>query len=126
MTDDIKLRFFRALSGDLTIDEFEQWVYQSDELKQALTEDFHFELMSFGYKQRGARFELTKILNKLIDIGEYETWKLKRLLDKVEYRTDDYIHSIVLTPQITGHNLRNKLGLIKFGNHDKRTTKIYT
>ena len=32
----------------------------------------------------------------------------------------------VLTPQIAGHNLKNKLGLIKFGNNDRTTTKIYT
>jgi len=34
--------------------------------------------------------------------------------------------AIVLTPQIAGHNLINKLGLIKFGNYDKNTTKFYT
>lgn len=33
---------------------------------------------------------------------------------------------IVLTPQIAGHNLKNKLGLIKFGNDDNRKKKIYT
>jgi hypothetical protein len=32
----------------------------------------------------------------------------------------------VLTPQIAGHNLKNKLGLIKFGNYGKNETKIYT
>ena len=32
----------------------------------------------------------------------------------------------VLTPQIAGHNLKNKLGLIKFGNYDNSKTKIYT
>lgn len=32
----------------------------------------------------------------------------------------------VLTPQIAGHNLINKLGLIKFGNYEKRTKKFYT
>ena len=32
----------------------------------------------------------------------------------------------VLTPQIAGHNLKNKLGLIKFGNYDKTKTEIYT
>jgi hypothetical protein len=31
-----------------------------------------------------------------------------------------------LTPQIAGHNLKNKLGLIKFGNYDKNKTKFYT
>lgn len=32
----------------------------------------------------------------------------------------------VLTPQIAGQNLKNKLGLIKFGNYDKTKAKIYT
>jgi len=35
-------------------------------------------------------------------------------------------NSSVLTPQIAGHNLKNKLGLIKFGNYDNRKKKIYT
>ena len=34
--------------------------------------------------------------------------------------------SVVLTPQIAGHNLKNKLGLIKFGNYDNNKKKIYT
>jgi hypothetical protein len=32
----------------------------------------------------------------------------------------------VLTPQIAGHNLKNKLGLIKFGNYDNNKKEIYT
>ena len=32
----------------------------------------------------------------------------------------------VLAPQIAGHNLKNKLGLIKFGNYDKESKKVYT
>jgi len=32
----------------------------------------------------------------------------------------------ILTPKITWHNLKNKLSLIKFGNHDTTKTKIYT
>jgi hypothetical protein len=34
--------------------------------------------------------------------------------------------TFVLTPQIAGHNLKNKLGLIKFGNYDNNKKKIYT
>ena len=34
--------------------------------------------------------------------------------------------SSVLTPQIAGHNLKNKLGLIKFGSYDNNKKKIYT
>jgi len=37
-----------------------------------------------------------------------------------------YVADPVLTPQIAGPNLKNKLGLIKFGNHDINTKKVYT
>jgi hypothetical protein len=42
----------------------------------------------------------------------------------VRYAWNDM--KIVLTPQIAGHNLKNKLGLIKFGNDDINTKKIYS
>ncbi len=32
----------------------------------------------------------------------------------------------VLTPQLAGPNLKNKLGLIKFGNWDINTKKVYS
>ena len=41
-------------------------------------------------------------------------------------KVSETLSKIVLTPQIAGHNLKNKLGLIKFGNNDNRKTKIYT
>ncbi|NMC61004.1 MAG: hypothetical protein GYA51_16725, partial [Candidatus Methanofastidiosa archaeon] len=40
--------------------------------------------------------------------------------------TKPYNMKNVLAPQITGHNLKNKLGLIKFGNNDNSTTEIHT
>jgi len=43
----------------------------------------------------------------------------------VDLGTSSYMW-YVLTPQIAGHNLKNKLGLIKFGNNDNRKKKIYT
>ena len=37
-----------------------------------------------------------------------------------------FVPTGVLTPQIAGHNLKNKLGLIKFGNYDKNKTNFCT
>jgi hypothetical protein len=42
----------------------------------------------------------------------------------LQYKKNQLIN--VLTPQITGHNLQNKLGLIKFGNYDPTKKKIDT
>jgi uncharacterized protein YbjT (DUF2867 family) len=47
--------------------------------------------------------------------------KLEEIKDKIEIITGS-----VLTPQIAGHNLKNKLGLIKFGNYDNNKKEIYS
>ena len=49
-------------------------------------------------------------------------WKFYDAKRKHISNEDNY----VLTPQIAGHNLKNKLGLIKFGNNDNDKKKIYT
>jgi hypothetical protein len=60
-------------------------------------------------------------------INTLECWTISLPKDEKYLKYERVRRTInVLTPQITGHNLKNKLGLIKFGNHDKRTTKIYT
>ena len=51
----------------------------------------------------------------------------KEMSDRDEViRHNEVVLETVLTPQIAGHNLKNKLGLIKFGNHDINTKKIYS
>ena len=53
--------------------------------------------------------------------------KLASYLQMARSKESEIIREgIVLAPQVAGHNLKNKLGLIKFGNHDINTTKIYT
>lgn len=83
MTDlppDIKDKFFKIISGDISIDDFEQWVYKSKELEDTLTPDDYLELISLNYKKNGAKYELYNVLKKHIDISEYETQKFRGLL----------------------------------------------
>jgi hypothetical protein len=54
---------------------------------------------------------------------QFTAMAILQLYDKQMLQINDYV---VLTPQIAGHNLKNKLGLIKFGNYGKNETKIYT
>ena len=86
---------------------------------------------------------ISKILSKIVVMSvkknfttvQYE--ELKFLITKTELMLNDSkdkefikvlneLEGCVLTPQIAGHNLINKLGQIKFGNYDKNTTKFYT
>ena len=46
-----KNKIFDLIGGKTTIIEFEQWVYNSSELENELSEEDHLELISFNYKK---------------------------------------------------------------------------
>jgi len=71
--------------------------------------------------------ELIKDISRTPFSGKGKPEPLKYKYKGFWSRRIDHEHRlIVLTPQIAGHNLKNKLGLIKFGNHDTTKKKIYT
>jgi transposase-like protein len=79
--------------------------------------DVHPQMISYWKREfltRGAEIFETKAPDEEAERRE------KALYEKIGRL------EIVLTPQIAGHNLKNKLGLIKFGNHDINTKKVYS
>jgi hypothetical protein len=54
-----------AHAGDLSLDVFEGWVYESTELEAALGPDRYLELAGFDYLQRHASRELRKLIERL-------------------------------------------------------------
>lgn len=80
---DIKDVFFKTLQGDIPVDEFEQWLYGNKEIEHVLNPDDYLELISLNYKKSGARYELKNLLFKQIDLGEFETYKMLKLLNEV-------------------------------------------
>ncbi|MGF7039100.1 hypothetical protein [Mucilaginibacter lappiensis] len=82
----IKQTFFKVMSGQIPLIEFEQWVYSTEGLENTLSEEAYFNLISFDYKKNGAKYELFESLKQTIDLREYETFKLKQLLGEARLR----------------------------------------
>lgn len=82
----IKYTFFQAMNGQMDLANFEQWVYSSSDLEQELSKQLYLDLISLNYKQSGAKYELSHLLERHIDKGEYETYKLRRLLNQAKLR----------------------------------------
>jgi hypothetical protein len=79
--DNIRLKFYETIFGDVSLEEFESWVYTDNQLESALSPDDYLELISFNYKKNGAKHELVELLSKrFINLGEYEKWKMLNLL----------------------------------------------
>ena len=85
-----KLNIFRLLDGDLPIKDFEQWVYKSNvKLETELPPDIYLDLISFNYTQKDNFKLLTDIINRIVDIDEFNLWRTKKLLnDIIENKID--------------------------------------
>jgi hypothetical protein len=87
----VKQTFFKFMHGKTDIEEFEQWVYTSKELEASIPEEAYTDLISFSYNQQAARYELFKLVKQLVDLGEFEAFKLILLLKEAKLRTPNLL-----------------------------------
>lgn len=59
---------------------FETWVYNYDELENILNSDDYFQVISLDFKSSYIKGELEKILNKYLDFGKFEKYRILSLL----------------------------------------------
>ena len=80
LPNDIKEFFFKFIAGDVSLEDFEQWAYSYKELEKYLGADVYLDLISLSFKNSSDKYELQKLLEKHIDPGELETYKILELL----------------------------------------------
>ncbi|GAK91717.1 hypothetical protein JCM19297_1669 [Nonlabens ulvanivorans] len=89
-TNKIEERLFKVWMNESLLVEFEQWVYQSEELKEYLSADAYFDFLDLNYKSETAYQDLKNLISKEISISQLETWSLLHQLDCVKQRKGDY------------------------------------
>ena len=78
------------MNEEMPIEDFESWVYSNKELEQVLPESVYLDLIAFGYKEKGAKYELFHLLLNLVDAGEYETARIRSMLEKALKKRESY------------------------------------
>jgi len=74
---DFKQNVFEVLEGYLTLDEFEKWLYKSDELLDLMSRDVVLEAFTFNYRQSDAKYRFKKTMVPYFDKDEFLLWKVK-------------------------------------------------
>lgn len=93
----LEYKYLELLDNNLSIKEFEQWVYQSDDLKILLSSDDYINLISLDYNSKYISYEIDKISDKYIDSGKLETMKIKALLTRAlqkDEKIDDILRKL--------------------------------
>lgn len=113
LPQDIKERFYKTIKGDISLDDFEQWLYADKELEKYLKSDDYLDLISLSFKRSGAKYELWSLLKKHIDLGEFETYKMLGLLNEAKQKTErlPYILMEFYDLYCKGYNFLQDLGL---------------
>ncbi len=83
----IQERFYQTITGDRSVEDFEQWVYADTELEMLLKPDDYVDLISLNYKTREATYELSCLLKKHIDLGALETDRMLGQLREAQQKT---------------------------------------
>ncbi len=71
----IENQFFKFLNKEISIEEFEQWVYATDELETVLSADLYQELIAFNYNARYVLASLYPILMESLDESKFEKYR---------------------------------------------------
>ncbi|MBO6497550.1 MAG: hypothetical protein JJ978_18430 [Roseivirga sp.] len=97
---DIQIQFFKVYNNEISVADFERWLYSKKELEQLLDNDTYIDLISLNYKDRHAMHEMGKIIDPFLDFGKFEERKLKKILTDLIDRTDDFAKSLIDTYEL--------------------------
>ncbi|WP_421754103.1 hypothetical protein [Croceimicrobium sp.] len=110
---DVQNQFFQVLNKEISVADFEKWLYSKKELEQLLGYDSYIDLISLNFKDRYILHEMAKIVNPFLDFGEFEERKLKNILSDLINRKDDFAKSLIETYYLycSGYSFFHNLGL---------------
>ena len=81
MKESLKKEFYKYLNRELPITQFEEFVYAQKDFEQEVGKENYLKLIGFNFTDKNASYQLDDLIfDDLISEGEFETWKLNRLL----------------------------------------------
>lgn len=134
ISEHIEFKFYEALKHKISIQDFEQWVYETKELELELPEDTYTDLISLNYKGKFAHNELEKIVEPFVDNGKFEVKRISNYLKSIINRDEKCADSIEMTYDLycNGYVFLRRLGLVyglliscpPAGNYEKSWNEI--
>lgn len=108
---DIQIHFFKVIGNEISVQVFEDWLYNNNDLEQHLGKDTYFKLISLNYKDKYLVLELRKIIDSYLDYGKFEERRLRKILFDLIQQTDDFMKSLINTYELycSGYHFFDRL-----------------
>jgi hypothetical protein len=85
----VELVFYKLVSHQIELLEFEEWVYTESTLEKTLNPDDYLHLISINYKTPCGLYEAEKVLSNYFSMGKYYEWNLRNILQKINEKPSD-------------------------------------
>ncbi|HTJ53687.1 MAG TPA: hypothetical protein VL443_29735 [Cyclobacteriaceae bacterium] len=78
-----------TIENQISLQEFEAWLYTQAELAEKMSDDLILEVFAFNYNQSGAVYAFKQIFLPYFDEEEFMLWKIKaNLQDLIDGKND--------------------------------------
>ena len=126
---DIEFTFYKLLRENLSISDFEKWVYSIDEklIDRFFGEGFYYELIDLNYKNKYVINEVEKLLYNKITFGKFEEMNIRKVLESI---TEDEANLPEMTEKLydlycNGYSFLRYLGLAFIFNDTPKKNETY-
>lgn len=79
-----RIKFYQFLNDDISLESFESWVYENNELENIIKENHYNDLLAFDFKSRKIKNFIKSIVKKHFDWKEFEKWRTIELLKNIK------------------------------------------
>jgi hypothetical protein len=110
---EIESKYFELVENNISLKEFENWVYNSRFLEHELNENEYLDLISLNYNTPSCIYELGKILTDKIDKGKFEKKRMCKILNSIADRDGSEAKNLILCYDLycKGYAFLQDLGL---------------
>lgn len=93
----LKRKIFDVLTGKITVSEFENWLYNCEEILENLdSNSFYFDVIEVNYKSNKWKQLLTNIFKEYISEEQIEVFRIENICEKIiSSKTFDETHLIL-------------------------------
>ncbi|MGE7998286.1 hypothetical protein ACQKOF_06345 [Lysinibacillus sp. NPDC093190] len=111
--EDIQKQFYKIYKGHISVSEFEEWLYKTQEIESVYNNDFYFKLLDLDYRKKHIKTELVKIIEMEIPLGKFEQPRIISLLKNIIFEKGDAIEILeqLYDDYCSGYSFLRYLGL---------------
>ncbi|MEK5481797.1 hypothetical protein [Viridibacillus sp. FSL R5-0888] len=109
----IQKQFYNIYKGQISISEFEEWLYKTQEIESVYGNDFYFNLLDLDYRKKHIKNELQKLIETKIPFNEFEQTRIISLLENIKYEKGDIVEILeqLYDDYCNGYSFLRYLGL---------------